>query len=242
MRTVTYDFHVHSCLSPCGDDTMTPSSAAGMLMLAGVQAAALTDHNSVKNCPVFFAACEQYGVLPIGGMELTTAEEIHVVCLFQTLEKTMAFGEAVEQHRIRIKNKPAFFGNQNITDMDDCVIGVENDLLPNATDLSLEQAFDLTVKLGGVCYPAHVDRESNGILAVLGDLPQCPAFRFAEYADISSIEKLQREYPRLQPLVPLFGSDAHRLEDIPDAWASLELPDEGSLSEALFAFLKGECR
>ena len=76
------DLHIHSCLSPCADDDMTPADAAGMARLAGADVAALTDHNSAANCPAFFAACEAYGVVPVGGMELTTAEEIHLVCLF----------------------------------------------------------------------------------------------------------------------------------------------------------------
>lgn len=240
MRRISYDFHLHSCLSPCGDDRMTPSSAAGMLMLAGVQAAALTDHNSVKNCPVFFEACRQYGVLPLGGMELTTAEEIHLVCLFPTLEQTMAFGEAVEGYRVQIKNKPGFFGNQWVTDMEDHVLEEEAFLLPNATELTLEQAAELVWSLRGVCYPAHVDRESNGILAILGGIPDKPAFRFAEYADLTRVEPLREQYPELRRLTPLFGSDAHRLESIPDACAWLELEEEGTLAEAIFDYLKGE--
>lgn len=239
MRRIFYDFHLHSCLSPCGDDRMTPSSAAGMLMLAGVQLAALTDHNSVKNCPVFFDACRQYGITPVGGMELTTAEEIHVVCLLQTLEETMAFGDEVENHRIRIKNKPAFFGNQWITDMDDRVLEEETFLLPNATELTLEQTFDLVQTHNGVCYPAHVDRESNGILAILGGIPDRPGFSFAEYADMSHIPAYQESYPKLKKLTPLFGSDAHRLESIPDASAFLELSEEGEVIDALFDYLRG---
>ena len=66
MRRVYTDFHIHSCLSPCGDDTMTPALAAGLLKLAGYDVAALTDHNAVGNCPAFFRACESYGLTPLG--------------------------------------------------------------------------------------------------------------------------------------------------------------------------------
>ena len=83
MRRVFTDFHVHSCLSPCGDDAMTPALAAGLLKLAGYDVAALTDHNAVGNCPAFFRACESYGLTPLAGMELTTAEDIHLVCLLR---------------------------------------------------------------------------------------------------------------------------------------------------------------
>ena len=61
---------------------------------------ALTDHNSVKNLPSFFAACENYGITALGGMELTTAEDIHMVCLFDSLENAMLFGGEVEKRKI----------------------------------------------------------------------------------------------------------------------------------------------
>ena len=80
-----YDLHMHSCLSPCADDDMTPMNMAGMGMLKGLSVMALTDHNSCRNCPAFFKACEGYGVVPIAGMELSTAEDVHMVVLFPTL-------------------------------------------------------------------------------------------------------------------------------------------------------------
>ena len=86
MKKYYYDLHVHSCLSPCGDDDNTPNNIAGMAKLCGLDIIALTDHNSTKNCPAFFKACEKYGLLPIAGMELTTSEDIHVVCLFERLQ------------------------------------------------------------------------------------------------------------------------------------------------------------
>ena len=181
MRRVYCDFHIHSCLSPCGDDEMTPALAAGLLKLSGYDVAALTDHNAVGNCPAFFRACESYGLTPLAGMELTTAEDIHLVCLFRTCPEAMRFGEAVNGHRILIRNRPKFFGNQLYMDAEDNILGEEPNLLPNATDLSLEDAFALAQEFGAICYPAHVDRESNGILAILGDLPDKPVFSHAEF-------------------------------------------------------------
>ena len=53
MNRYYYDFHIHSCLSPCADNDMTPNNIAGVCALAGLQIAALTDHNSTKNSPPF---------------------------------------------------------------------------------------------------------------------------------------------------------------------------------------------
>ena len=99
MSRYYYDFHIHSCLSPCGDDEMTPANIAGMAVVNGLNIVALTDHNSSKNCPAFFKQAKKLGIIPVAGMELTTAEDIHVVCLFERLEDAMAFGEAVDALR-----------------------------------------------------------------------------------------------------------------------------------------------
>ena len=176
MNRYYYDLHIHSCLSPCGDDDATPASIAGIAALNGLQIAALTDHNTTANCPAFFEAARAYGVIPIAGMELTTAEDIHVICLFPTLDAAKDFDREVSARRIRIRNKPAVFGNQLIMNADDEVIGEELDLLINATMLSLEEAYTLAFSHGGACYPAHIDRPSNGMISVLGSFPDSPAY------------------------------------------------------------------
>ena len=85
MKSYYYDLHMHSCLSPCADDDNTPANIAGMATLAGLEIVALTDHNTTANCPAFFEAAKKLGLIPIAGMELTTSEDIHVVCLFEYL-------------------------------------------------------------------------------------------------------------------------------------------------------------
>ena len=86
MVNLTYDLHLHSCFSPCGDGDMTPANIAGMAALNGLEVVALTDHNTARNCPAFLKWTEHYGLIGIPGMELCTSEEVHVVCLFPTLE------------------------------------------------------------------------------------------------------------------------------------------------------------
>lgn len=239
MRRVYCDFHIHSCLSPCGDDEMTPALAAGLLKLSGYDVAALTDHNAVGNCPAFFRACESYGLTPLAGMELTTAEDIHLVCLLRTCPEAMRFGEAVNEHRVLIRNRPKFFGNQLLMDAEDNPLGEEPNLLPNATDLSLEDAFALAQEFGAICYPAHVDRESNGILAILGDLPDKPQFSHAEFREPERRDEYYARYPRLRELRPLFGSDAHRPDAICDAQFSIEIAESGDIASAVFEALQG---
>lgn len=244
MNRYYYDFHIHSCLSPCGDNDMTPNNIAGVCALAGLQIAALTDHNSVKNCPAFYQAAKKQGIIPIAGMELTTAEDIHVVCLFEELADAMAFGDAVDERRIRIPNRVDIFGDQIIMNAEDEPIGVEEDLLPNATMLSLDDVPPLVEQYRGVCFPAHIDREANGIIAILGTVPEYPAFDCAELRDYINKEEYQAKYPILKNKRLLCGSDAHYLWDIRDAEAYFDLEDEpysgDFVRHQLFLHLKGE--
>ncbi len=244
MSRYTYDFHIHSCLSPCADNDMTPSNLAGMATLAGVNIMALTDHNTVKNCPAFFKAAKQNGIIPIAGMELTTAEDIHVVCLFEKLDEALKFGEEIEKHRILIKNRTDIFGDQFIMDENDNVIGTDEYLLSNATDISVDEVPKIVNAFNGVCYPAHVDRTSNGIIATLGDFPPTPKFLIAEFHDSGKISEYKEKYPILQTKKTLVSSDAHYLWDIRDAEASIELDDEPYSSDLvrqrLFEYLRCE--
>lgn len=240
MRRLFVDLHNHSCLSPCGEDNMYPSLVAGLHKLAGVHVAALTDHNTTRNCPAFFEAAKAYGLSPLAGMELTTAEDIHVICLFLTTEEATAFEEKVWEHRVNIPNKVAIFGHQYVVDAEDRVLGEEPNYLPNATTLTLEDAYALTVSMGGVCYPAHVDRPSNGLIAILGDVPEHPVYRFAEFNDPANIEPYRERYPKLRDMEVVYGSDAHRPEAVPtEAVFSVEVVDEGTPAEAVFRWLKG---
>lgn len=233
MEAFSYDLHLHSCLSPCGDDDMTPCNIAGMAYLNGLKIVALTDHNSAKNCPAFFAACKQYGITPVPGMELTTSEEIHMVCLFESLEAAMAFDEVLQQYRMPIKNKVEIFGSQPIMAEEDRPVGEDPYFLPAATTLSIEDAARLVRECGGVCYPAHIDRESNGLLNVLGMFPERPAFGLSELrerknADLAGGRKL------------LVSSDAHRLWEINQAenFLHLDAPADAGAEEIRAALFK----
>lgn len=237
-----YDLHIHSCLSPCGDDDSTPDSILGMGELNGLDLMALTDHNTCKNCPAFFEAAEKHGILPIAGMELTTAEDIHVVCLFPNLESAMSFSDEVEKRRIKIKNRTDIFGNQLIVDSEDNVIGSDEFLLSNATTISLDEAPSIVNKFGGICYPAHIDRESNGVISVLGTFPQSPVFDCAEVHDL---EKLS-EYSGLSGFSEdklIISSDAHFLWDIKEKTDYFELEEipvnSKNAGEYLIKYLRG---
>ena len=125
MMQLTYDLHIHSCLSPCGDKDMTPANIAGMAAVKGLNAVALTDHNTSKNCRPFLKMAEAYGITAIPGMELCTEEEVHVVCLFPDLYAAEDFDRYVYDRMLKIPNKEHIFGEQLIMNDEDEIIGEE---------------------------------------------------------------------------------------------------------------------
>ena len=224
---------------------MTPNNIAGMAALKGLQIVAITDHNTCKNAPAFLAACKKNGIVGIPGMELTTAEEIHMLCLFDELDKAMAFSDEIQKHILPIKNKPEIFGEQLILDADDGIIGTEEKLLINATDLDMHSAVKLARSFDAAICPAHIDKASNGIIGILGDFPPPPPeFQFIEISDSAKNSELNQKYNEINNCVVLNNSDAHYLWDISEAENYLILNDEpyssAKLRCELIKFLKQE--
>lgn len=222
MNRFYYDLHIHSCLSPCADDDNTPNNLAGMAAVSGLDIIALTDHNTTKNCPAFFEAARRYGIIPIAGMELTTSEDIHMICLFETLESAMRFGDEVDRRRMPVKNRPEIFGEQLILDGEDNLIGKEENLLSVATDISVDKLPSIIENYGGICYPAHIDRDANGIIAVLGTLPESPSFNTLEFRDMKNIEEYTRKY-NIENKCFIINSDSHFLGAMNDREHFFEL-------------------
>lgn len=211
------DLHIHSCLSPCADDDMTPWNLVGMARVKGLDVIALTDHNTARNTPEAMAAGEAYGVQVIPGMEISSREEVHILGYFSSVAEALAAGEAVYAHLPQVLNQPALFGNQIIIGADDSPSGTLEKLLINATDLSVEEVCALVRAFGGVPVPAHINRGANGMIGALGLMPFLPDHPVVEvYPGVPC-----PAYATKGRFV-IHSSDAHRLEDIQERIFSLD--------------------
>lgn len=237
MVNLTYDLHIHSCLSPCGDDDMTPGNIVGMAAVKGLDVIALTDHNSCRNCPAAMAIGEQYGVLVIPGMEINTSEEVHAVCLFPTLEKALAFDQYVYGKLMKFANKEEIFGKQQIYNEEDEWVETEKNLLISSTDISFDGLWELVETYGGVMFPAHIEKSANSLIANLGFVPPDSRFRTAELKDLKKLHELRRTNPYLENCRIISNSDAHYLEHIHEP--ELTIPVREKSVEAVLAYLRG---
>ena len=155
-----YDFHIHSALSPCGDNDMTPNNIVNMAMISGLDAIAVSDHNSVGNVRAVMEVGKRCGISVVPGMEVETAEEVHTLTLYPTIEAAEFVAGEIYKALPDIRNRPEIFGEQRIMDADDNIIGYEERLLISPASISLQELFDLVLSVNGLFIPAHVDRHS----------------------------------------------------------------------------------
>ncbi len=207
-----YDLHIHSALSPCGDNDMTPNNIVNMSILKGLDVIAITDHNSCGNVESAIKVAEDK-ILVIPGMEITTSEEIHVLCYFSDMESAKDMEGFIKKHLPVIENRPDIFGFQYYMDENDEVVGEEKTLLVTATDLSIYDIKENALKRGGIMIPAHIDRSSYSIISNLGMIPPDIDFSTVEITE-KNRETLQETYKKYNIIT---SSDAHYLENISEA-------------------------
>lgn len=223
-----YDFHIHSCLSPCGDADSTPNNIVNMALVKGLHVIALSDHNTGKNCPAAIAVGKKNGLVVLPAMELTTGEDIHILCLFERYEDLQKLEAHIQKTRLRIKNKPEIFGRQLILNENDEIFGEEEDLLIVSSGVSVEDAAALVAGFGGIAVPAHIDKQANGLIGVLGAFDYSLGFRMVECEHETDVA-----LPRIT------DSDAHYIWDISEPEHFIEA--ESCSARGVFAALKRMC-
>lgn len=223
---IYYDFHIHSALSPCADADMTPNNIVNMAALSGLDAIAVTDHNSVKNVRACISAAKTWGITVIPGMEVETAEEVHILTLYPTPEAAEYAAGVVYKALPDIKNRPDIFGEQAMMNDADEIVGYEEKLLISPTSLSVEKLFSLVSECGGLFIPAHVDRHSYSVLTNLGFIPDDLDIRHIEVSKgTQDLAAYLDSRPELCGYKIFRDSDAHYLENISQREAFLEIDD-----------------
>ncbi|HOO13429.1 MAG TPA: PHP domain-containing protein, partial [Bacillota bacterium] len=119
---LTLDLHIHSALSPCGDNDMTPNNIVNMALLKGLDAIAVTDHNSAENVEAVMKLGFEKGIVVVPGMEVQSKEEVHLLCYFSDLDRALGFQQRVYDN-LEGENNPDYFGDQLIMDEMDRVVG-----------------------------------------------------------------------------------------------------------------------
>jgi hypothetical protein len=218
-----YDLHIHSALSPCGDNDMTPNNIVNMSLLKGLDIISITDHNSAKNLPAIIEVAKDKEIVIIPGIEVNTKEEVHLLCYFPTLDDAMAFDKYIESYLPHILNNKEIFGEQLILNSEDKLIGQVDNLLINALHLSIDEIFSLVKKWDGVVIPAHIDRDSYSIISNLGFIPSHLSITTLELSSSVKEENFKNWLKKYKNYQFIQSSDAHSLEKILERQSFLTL-------------------
>ncbi|PRX28955.1 hypothetical protein BX659_11174 [Orenia metallireducens] len=214
MKSFLADFHIHSVLSPCGDLLMTPQNIINRSLELGLDLIAITDHNSAENIGVALELAKDTPLTIIPGMEVETAEEIHLICLFDTLEQVLLWKDKVYASLPDFKNNEEIFGPQLLTDQSDEYIGRVERLLLTATSLSISQVIKEVKSIGGIAIPSHIDKPNYSIISNLGFIPpDLDGFIF-EVSSKSKVSKIIDKFSTIDTYSFISNSDAHYLQDI----------------------------
>ena len=231
------DLHIHTALSPCGDDDMTPNNIVNMALLKGLDLIAITDHNSCANVEAVMEAGRNKGLMVIPGLEVQSKDEVHLICLFKKLEKALEFGELIYNSLGNVPNNEELFGKQLILDVSDNVTGKLEKLLLSSSSYSINEIFELVMTYDGICIPAHIDRSSYSIISNLGFIPPGLKLNAVEISKNSSVETVLEKMPYIKNYKHIISSDAHYLWNISERayFIEMEYISTNQLFEALQA-------
>jgi len=240
LRFFLADLHIHTVLSACAEIEMLPELILERAQQLGLGLIAVTDHNSAENVAAMLAAAEGTSVTLLPGMEVQTREEVHLLCLFDTMEQVTRWQEEVYAHLPPLKNKEDVFGVQVVLNAEGDAVGYNERLLLTSTSFSVEEVIQGVHGLNGLCIPAHVDRPAYSIIANLGFIPPNLGIAGVEISHLVSLKEARTRFPQLERYSLMAGSDAHRLKDM--ASRTTFKMAEATVAELALAFVGEEGR
>jgi PHP family Zn ribbon phosphoesterase len=208
------DLHIHTCLSPCAELSMTPRGIVEKAASLGINIIAVCDHNSAENVEVTQDLAKKKGIRVIAGIEINSSEEVHILGLFGDIASALNMQEIIYGNLHSGENIEEKFGMQVVVNEMDEVLSFNKRLLLGATALSVNRIVKLIHDFGGLAIPSHIDREGFGIIGQLGFIPPDIDFDALEISRGTTIAEAFRKFSHYQQKPWISSSDAHRIEDI----------------------------
>ena len=217
LKEFKVDLHIHTSLSPCGDERMIPPMIVNQALGMALDMLGICDHNSSENVQAVTEASERFSLSIIGGMEVTSREEAHILTLFGGGNGLKEMQHIVYENLSGVNDEKAF-GRQLVVDRYGNVVGTNPRLLIGATGLSVDDIVSITHELGGLAIASHVDKQMFSVTSQLGFVPEGVPF---DALEISAGCRSKIEDKRFSDCIfagfnfPFVSfSDAHYPEDI----------------------------
>lgn len=214
LRVYNADFHIHSCLSPCGDLDMSPKKIVAKAVELDLDIIAITDHNASENIEAAIKAADETSLTVLAGMEVASEEEAHLIALFDNVGFLEEFQQLVYDNLVSIGIDRRIIEEQVIVNENDEVEGFNDHLLLGAASLNFQQLVDEVHRLNGLAIASHVDKESFSIIAQLGFIPDDLELDALEISSFTSIDEAKLKIPDAARFPLVKFSDAHYLKDI----------------------------
>lgn len=193
---------------------MLPEFIMGRAAELGLGLIAITDHNSAENAAAMMTAAGGSDITVLPGMEVQTREEVHMLCLFDTLDQVASWQEEVYGHLPPLQNREDVFGIQVVLNAEGDIVGHNDRLLLTSTSFSVEEVVQRVHDLDGLCLPAHVDRPAYSMIANLGFVPPDLDIMGVEISHLLGPKEARKRFPQLENYSLVAGGDAHRLTEM----------------------------
>jgi PHP family Zn ribbon phosphoesterase len=214
LKIYNADLHIHTCLSPCGDLDMSPRKIVATAIEYGLDIIAITDHNASENILATMQAAEGKPVTVLAGMEVASAEEAHLLALFDRMEPMTQFQKIVYENLMSFGIDQRTIDEQVIVNENDEVEAFNEHLLFGASALSFQQLVAEVHRLNGIAIASHVDRESFSVIGQLGFIPDDLPLDALEISYHTSIEQARVMFPDARRFPLITNSDAHYPNEI----------------------------
>ena len=199
---------------------MSPAEIVAKAVAAGMGGIAITDHQSSRNAPAVAECARRAGIGCLCGLEVCTAEEVHTLCLFDTVEAAAAMTEWVYAALPKRVNDPDVFGDQPVVTWDDDIVDMEWRILAMACRKTIPEVSAKCHELGGLFIAAHVDRSTFSVFSQLGGISGAEGFDAVEFSRTADESVWWEKVPGY---AITRSSDAHNLDDVARVWTEAEL-------------------
>ena len=235
MRLIKADLHIHTCLSPCAEISISPKRIVEKAFKCGFDMIFITDHNSMENAEAAIRASRGYESLNVyPGMEITSKEEVHTLALFKDIQSAYNTQRTVHRNLPNAVNQSEFI-EQIIANEFDEVEGYSAKSLFSAVNMSVSEIVDLIHNNKGLAIAAHIDRESFSVISQLGFIPGNLNFDALEVSPNTDLEKAKdkfKEYYEKYNFVT--GSDSHFIDNFGKFFMEFECEDNSFESFASY--------
>jgi predicted metal-dependent phosphoesterase TrpH len=233
-----FDFHIHTALSACAENIMSPGQILSRAKSAGLDMIAITDHNASANVSVSIRFGNRLGIKVIPGIEVTALEEVHILGLFENLHELEDFQKLVDSTLPSGKNIPEISGHQLVFDYDDEITDIDENIRNIGLSLSSDRIISEIKKRNGYVIPAHIHKRVYSLISQLGFIDPNAGFDAVEIAAPIWIRDGFKIGQKIEGYPVISGSDSHFLEAV--GRFHMEIPETADNLKDLMSIIRAK--